>query len=418
MPRVCFYGDDLTGSTDALANFARFGLSVRLVFDATAARRVAGEVDVVGVAGTARSLPTPALEHELAPVFETFAELAPQLVQYKICSTFDSSLERGSIGRACELGRACFGAGAIPVLAAQPDLGRWTIFSNHFARAFDGAVYRLDRHPTMSRHPVTPMGEADLRVVLRSQGGLAVAALHLGELGELGDAVGRHDGPLVIDALDNDHLRLVGARLVELVPPGGICFCVGSGGLSYALASAYGGGELDTTPPFETGPVLVVSGSCSPDTARQIDAAGDAGWTALDLFADTTTNVTSRACKELSAGRSVVVHSALGAPDAGRDGSSIGGRLGDLALATLTESRARRLVVAGGDTAGAVMRVLGGDGLDYAGSFGAGPIGGSLAVCTLRSPDGPLDGLQVILKGGQLGGLTFFEDLRLAGAGA
>ena len=81
---------------------------------------------------------------------------------YKVCSTFDSSPEIGSIGRGIELLHDQFTShGAIPVAPAQPGFGRYTAFSNHYA-AFAGDVYRLDRHPS-PRHPSTPMHAADLR---------------------------------------------------------------------------------------------------------------------------------------------------------------------------------------------------------------------------------------------------------------
>ena len=53
-----------------------------------------------------------------------------------------------------------------PMIVGAPRLARYQVFGNLFA-AVDGVGYRLDRHPTMSRHPVTPMDEADLRVHLR-----------------------------------------------------------------------------------------------------------------------------------------------------------------------------------------------------------------------------------------------------------
>ena len=54
------------------------------------------------------------------------------------------------------------------MIVGAPRLKRYQMFGNLFA-AVDGVGYRLDRHPTMSRHPVTPMDEADLRVHLAAQ---------------------------------------------------------------------------------------------------------------------------------------------------------------------------------------------------------------------------------------------------------
>jgi 3-oxoisoapionate kinase len=140
-PLVCFYGDDFTGSTDAAAQYRRVGLETVLLPSLRPApelAEIAASVDVLGIAGISRSLPTEEMESELRPIFTAFAALRPAFVQYKICSTFDSSAAVGSFGRVCELACAAFGRQSIPVLAAQPEFGRYTLFGNHFARAHDG----------------------------------------------------------------------------------------------------------------------------------------------------------------------------------------------------------------------------------------------------------------------------------------
>ena len=74
----------------------------------------------------------------------------------------------GSFGRALELARAYLGRRRTAVLAATPDFGRYTAFGQHFAR-YGTSIERLDRHPSMSVHPRTPMTEADLRLHLSQQ---------------------------------------------------------------------------------------------------------------------------------------------------------------------------------------------------------------------------------------------------------
>ena len=108
------------------------------------------------------------MDAELRPVLAALAALEPRIVQYKACSTADSSPTIGSLGRVIELGREHVSASARAVLFAQPDFGRYTVFGHHFA-AEDGIVYRLDRQPTMSTHPSTPMTESDLAVHLARQ---------------------------------------------------------------------------------------------------------------------------------------------------------------------------------------------------------------------------------------------------------
>lgn len=165
MTLVAFVADDFTGATDALWQFRRFGLSGSLVTDVA---HLHDRDDVIGVATTARASADPVAS--ALPALRAVAALGPLAVQYKICSTFDSSPSHGSIGAVvAALHREGLARGAVPVLAAQPEFGRYTWFANHFVRAGEEVV-RLDRHPPARDHPVTPATEADLRVRLAEQG--------------------------------------------------------------------------------------------------------------------------------------------------------------------------------------------------------------------------------------------------------
>jgi uncharacterized protein YgbK (DUF1537 family) len=404
-PRVCFYGDDMTGSTDALANYARCGLSARLVLGPEQVAPAVAEADVVGVAGTARALATDEMEAEVRPVFEAFRRLRPDAVQYKICSTFDSSPAIGSIGRACEIAADVWGPAAIPVVAAQPSLGRWTIFGTHFASAPDGRVYRLDRHPTMSTHPVTPAGEADLATVLRAQTSrLPVTALHWPDLGRYAGLSARHAGPIVLDARTDADLRRIGRMLWAAPRDRAPLVTVGSGGLSYALGSALGAAPPPAARPEPVDRMLAVSGSCSAMTASQIDAAVSAGWIAIDALRTGAAAASREAIGALDGGRSAVVYTARGRPSDGRGGPAIGRLLAEVVTAVAGRGMLSRLAIAGGDTSGQVLSGIGASGLEF-----LAPIGPGTALCTLRAPGRALDGLAVVLKGGQVGGTGFFE---------
>jgi 3-oxoisoapionate kinase len=171
--RLClaFYGDDFTGSSENLAQFHRSGLRSKLYLRLPSVEGLlqdAKEFHILGIAGTARALNLDDMEAELAPAFKLLARLDCPFLQYKNCSTFDSSETVGSFGRALELAPTYFGHRRIAVLAATPDFGRYTAFGQHFAR-FGKAIERLDRHPSMSMHPRTPMTEADLRLHLSQQ---------------------------------------------------------------------------------------------------------------------------------------------------------------------------------------------------------------------------------------------------------
>ena len=152
---VAFYGDDFTGSTDVMETLEDLGLATLLFLDPPTPAEVAAHegIRAVGVAGVGRTLSPDQMDAELPPVLDALARLGAPLLHYKMCSTFDSAPDIGSIGRATEILRAAVGSDdAVPLVVGVPQLGRWTAFGTLFA-TFDGAVYRLDRHPAMTVHP-------------------------------------------------------------------------------------------------------------------------------------------------------------------------------------------------------------------------------------------------------------------------
>ena len=163
-----FIADDFTGASDTLATLSRGGLRARLFRDVPAKADVIG-LDAWGIATEARALGHTEIDLLAARIGRGIAAFAPAFVHVKICSTFDSSLEHGNIAR-WALGLAdATGVRDIAVIGGQPSLGRYAAFGTLFARAPDGAIHRIDRHPIMSCHPVTPMHEADL--LRRAKGG-------------------------------------------------------------------------------------------------------------------------------------------------------------------------------------------------------------------------------------------------------
>ena len=169
---LTFYGDDFTGSTDAMEALALAGLRTILFLRAPGAHEIAtryADVKCIGVAGTSRAMSPAEMDAKLAPVLEALWSLGAPLLHYKVCSTFDSAPQIGSIGHVVDFARLHLNAGrTVPIVAGSPPLRRYTVFGNHFAAAGE-AVHRLDRHPTMARHPVTPMHEADLKRHLAAQ---------------------------------------------------------------------------------------------------------------------------------------------------------------------------------------------------------------------------------------------------------
>lgn len=294
-----FYGDDFTGSTDAMEALDQYGLKTILFLripDQGMLNRF-DDVDCIGVAGTARAKGKAGMKEELEPVFSFLRDLNPSFVHYKVCSTFDSSPETGSIGFASDLARRYFEKGSYPLLVAAPNLGRYTVFGHHFA-AFNNQVFRLDTHPVMARHPVTPMDEADLAKHLQKQTKQKIANVTILDLeaksaseivkGEL------EAGLIVYDALNRGHMEKVSEVLWEKRGERAQ-FVVGSSGVEYALGEAMKRERpIERTDrvkkPSQAERIFAVSGSVSDVTKSQLLAAEAAGFHAIqipvELFTD------------------------------------------------------------------------------------------------------------------------------------
>ena len=245
--RLAFYGDDFTGSTDALEVLAFAGLRCALFLSVPSAQtlRTLGPFDAIGIAGASRGMSPAEMASELPAVLSALAGLPTALVHYKVCSTFDSSPTVGSIGQVMDLARDAFGNGVIPIVGGTPALGRYCAFGNLFARSgTDGLVHRLDRHPIMGTHPITPMTEADLARHLSAQTAQKIAKFTLPLFAGGRDAMDLELTRIVADAPDAilfdstapDHLTEVG-RLIDAMSSSrnSPLFSVGSSGLEYAM---------------------------------------------------------------------------------------------------------------------------------------------------------------------------------------
>ncbi|MER6004628.1 four-carbon acid sugar kinase family protein [Nonomuraea angiospora] len=417
MTSFAFVADDFTGATDALWQFRRLGLTGSLVTDAG---RLDDAYDVIGIATTARASADPV--PVVLPVLKAVAALRPLVIQYKVCSTFDSSPAHGSIGAViAALHREGLARGPVPVLAAQPELGRYTWFANHFVRS-GAEVHRLDRYPPTRDHPVTPASESDLRIRLAEQGAGRVGWLPASPAPseEAYRALGE-DAAFVADAQTEEHVRALGRLLLaDAGSRDGPLYCVGSGGLSHALASAHvaaagAGRRREPEPLGPATPVLVVSGSRSPITARQIDAAERAGWRVLDASSGlrgatgSFAGLLAEVAESLGEGHHTIVQSTRGPA---RDPADIGDLLGRITSVAIRAGLVGRLVVAGGDTSGQVVAALGARSLDVVAALAPGA-----PVCVLTSDDPAYDGLEVALKGGQVGGDDYFLAVAAEGPG-
>lgn len=447
-----YYGDDFTGSTDVLEALATAGVRSVLFLGVPSEkhRRQFADCQAFGIAGDSRSRSPEWMDTHLPEIFARLRSFGAPVVHYKTCSTFDSSPQVGSIGRAMEIGRDSLQPPFIPIVVAAPHLRRYVVFGNLFAAAGD-QVYRIDRHPTMRQHPVTPMHEADLRRHLAQQTRMSVGLIDLptlqsgGAARELESQLATGAPAVLFDGVGESDLAETG-RLIWQSAQRQPLMAVGSSGLTYSVVSAWRAqGALQTAleaagpgastpnranawtqpnsapqPPELAGRLLVISGSCAPATERQIAHALRHGYEGVpidpaELLADPTA-VRPHVEKAITALRDngkVVVYTSLGPlpPGVAAHGDALGQQLGAMLREIISASSVRRVLLAGGDTSSHAVAQLGLYALTWAANVQPGA-----PLCRAHSDSPELDGLELVLKGGQVGTEDFFERVRTAAA--
>lgn len=442
---LTYYGDDFTGSTDALEFLSRAGVKTVLFIKPPTPElfnKFPG-LQAVGVAGMSRAMKPVEMEQELYPVFTALSQLGARHVHYKVCSTFDSSPRMGSIGKAIDIGSEIFPSSFVPLLVAAPVLGRHCVFGNLFARmgiGSKGNIYRLDRHPSMSRHPVTPADESDLRVHLARQTEKQIGLLDILQLSSneaatvLNSMIQNGNEIILFDALYQEQMSRIGQLIDSYADGNKPLFSVGSSGIEMALGAHWHDQGMLHPPttwaePGDVGPLLVISGSCSPVTAGQI------GWAVAQGFAEVPVTINALSGENgaelslscdldaviscLQQGRSVIVHTSRGADDEriaqttalfsqqemdqSETARLLGGFLGKIAREVVAQTSVKRVVIAGGDTSSYAAREMGIEAVEM-----IAPLSPGAPMCRAYAPGSPLDGLQVNFKGGQVGREDYF----------
>ncbi|MEJ5080909.1 MULTISPECIES: four-carbon acid sugar kinase family protein [unclassified Ochrobactrum] len=434
---LSYYGDDLTGSTDVMEAMASNGVDTVLFMNVPDEELLArfSHCKAIGLAGTSRSETPEWMQENLTPAFNWLKSLNAAIAHYKVCSTFDSSPKVGNIGKAVEIGKAIFDQTYVPVIVGAPQLKRYTSFGNLFA-AYQGEVYRIDRHPVMSRHPVTPMHEADLRMHLEQQTALKtvladLVALSAADADERVNAIVKDaDGMLLLDVDSSESQLQAGEQLWRLRPDAS-WFVAGSSGIEYALLAAWAkagliGAKKEFPLPGKADRIAVVSGSVSPTTERQIRHATASGFTGidlnpLDLLGENGNQAIETALAQgqqaLQQGNSVILNTALGpSADRGTEIDKIAGSrhklarsLGFILRSLVEREQLTRAVIAGGDTSSHALRELHVDALTTLLPLPQTP--GS-PLCTAHGTYAATNGLQVALKGGQVGSDGYFSQIR------
>jgi uncharacterized protein YgbK (DUF1537 family) len=364
--------DDLTGATDIANEFVRQGLRTVQVIGVPT-HPLGLDVDAVVIALKSRSV-EPDLAVNLSLTAAKWLEDAgcPRLY-FKYCSTFDST-PRGNIGPVLEALAEATEASAVIACPAFPATGR-TVYQGHL---FVGD--RLLNESGMEHHPLTPMEDSDLRRVLQAQVSGPVRHLPRSEIvaGHISERMGAFAAEgasaVIADAVTDQDLADLGAYCA------GVRFSSGASGLGSGIARALAGPDSPRAPAVLPAPAgtarAIIAGSCSTATRRQVA-------TALKAFPSFRVKLARGQTPQavIAAGKAwidgqpssgpVMVYSTA-SPDEvaaqrefwGDDASAqLEVILAELA-AHLVSRGAGAVIVAGGETSGAVVERLGYDRLE------------------------------------------------------
>ncbi|MFG2521518.1 3-oxo-tetronate kinase [Streptomyces sp. NPDC048527] len=416
--RLGCIADDFTGATDLANNLVRAGMRVVQLIDVPSdadrhAARQAADADAVVIALKSRTVPAADAVEASLRALAWLRSVGAEQIYFKFCSTFDSTPD-GNIGPVTEALMSALGTDFTVATPAFPDNGR-TVFKGHL---FVGDVLLSDSG--MRRHPLTPMTDSNLVSVLGAQttrpvglidhtavaGGAVAIRVRIDELRAEGV------GAAVVDAVTNDDLLRLGAAVQ------GLPLVTAGSGLAIGLPANWGVKPSPTAAqlPPPAGHQAVVSGSVSVATTGQVREFLRSGRPAFGVDPlrvaageDVAGEALAFAGAHLADGP-VLVHS-TDSPDAvravqGQLGTAEAGELVERTLARiaqgLVERGVRQLVVAGGETSGAVVRALGVTGLRIGPQIDPG-----VPWCATTLPDG--DTLHIALKSGNFGGPDFFS---------
>lgn len=403
--------DDFTGATDLANNLVRAGMrAVQTIGVPVGALET--PADAVVVALKTRTLPAAeAVAQSLAALDWLRAQGAEQ-IYFKYCSTFDSTPE-GNIGPVADALLTALGSDFTIATPAFPD-NRRTVFKGYL---FAGDV--LLNESGMQHHPLTPMSDANLVRVLSAQTRRKVGLIDYAVVARGSDAIRtriealRREGVeiAIVDAISNDDLLALGPALK------GMPLVTAGSGVAIGLPVNWGlapGAAIGL--PRESGAQAVVAGSCSIATQGQVAAFIAAGGPALaldplriaagdDLVADALAWAAPRLRDGpvliYSTARPDAVQAAQASLGAARVGALVEDAIARIA-AGLARLGVRQLIVAGGETSGAVVQALGltqlaiGEQIDPGVPWCA----GQASAVGAR--------LSIALKSGNFGGVDFF----------
>ncbi|MGH6896960.1 MAG: 3-oxo-tetronate kinase [Geminicoccaceae bacterium] len=370
--------DDFTGATDLASMLVRHGMATVQLIGVPEDGVEPADAQAVVVALKSRTIPADqAVAQSLAALTWLRARGASQIL-FKYCSTFDST-DRGNIGPVSEALLEALGADLTIACPALPENGR-SIYQGHL---FVGDQLLSDTH--MRHHPLTPMTDSNLVQVLQRQSKAPVGLVPYPVVDRGPEAIRARFAELrargirqaIADALSDRHLLALGAAAADLA------LITGGSGIAMGLPENFrrqgllAVGEPADRLPHTPGLAAILAGSCSAATLGQIERHRAAGRPAFALDPIGLTDGGDDVARALAFAKThlaeaPVLISSSAPPE---EVAKVQERLGrERAGAAIEEAMAaiakglvaagvRRLVVAGGETAGAVVAALGVKGL-------------------------------------------------------
>ncbi|MCK1746346.1 four-carbon acid sugar kinase family protein [Bradyrhizobium sp. 139] len=410
--------DDYTGASDLANTLTRAGLRTVQTIGVPADDLALPEVDAVVVSLKSRSIEA-GLAVSRSRAAETWLRgRGASHVLFKICSTFDST-DAGNIGPVMDALRADSGDTIVLVTPAFPETGRTVYQGNLFV-----GTLPLNESP-LKDHPLNPMRDSNLMRVLARQSKTNVGLVDLATVARGADAVrarlaelaGTGIGAAIIDAVFDRDLETIGLVAAQHR------LSVGASGMGLGLARALvsTGKVKSTAADSESGAAIggaavCLAGSCSQATLQQI-AKAESVMPVLRLNTDSIITGKGEAERALAWAKprladGPVLIASSATPDQvaalqARHGRNAAGHAIEQAMAEIAESLVksgvRRLIVAGGETSGAVVDRLKIPGFLVGAEIAAG-------VPVLRAVGAEAGEMLLALKSGNFGGPEFFSD--------
>ena len=410
--------DDYTGASDLANTLTRCGLRTVQTIGVPADDLALPDVDAVVVSLKSRSIEAGLAVKRSRDAEKWLRGRGVGHVLFKICSTFDST-DAGNIGPVMDALRADSGDAMVLVTPAFPETGR-TVYQGNL---FVGAV-PLNESP-LKDHPLNPMHDSNLVRVLARQSWTQIGLVDLAAIARgpdavrarLADLAGKGIGAAIADAVFERDLETIGKVALDH----GVS--VGASGLGLGLARALvASGQVKSHATNAIaddpvgGPAACLAGSCSQATLQQI-ARAEQAMPVLHLDPDRVIagkdeaqRALAWALERLEQGTILIASSSTPEEVAAlqaRHGRDAAGHAIEQAMADIAEglvsSGVRRLVIAGGETSGAVV-----DRLQIPGFLVGAEIAAGVPV--LRSVGANSGDMLLALKSGNFGGPEFFSD--------